>query len=44
MQHKSKYRRGNDTLDDTRATHWLKMPPSLAFNAYNASQYGVQLS
>jgi hypothetical protein len=35
---------GSDTLDDTRATPYSKMPHSAVVNAYDASQYRVQPS
>jgi hypothetical protein len=38
------HRCGSDTLDDTRATPWPKMPPSGAVNAYGVSQHVVQPS
>jgi hypothetical protein len=34
----------NDSLNDTRAIPCPKMPPSEAVNAYEVSQYRVQLS
>jgi hypothetical protein len=34
----------SDTLDDTRATPYPKMPPSEVVNAYGVSQYVVQSS
>jgi hypothetical protein len=32
----------SDTLDDTRATPYSKMPPSEVVNAYKVSQYVIQ--
>jgi hypothetical protein len=34
----------NDTLDDTRITPYLKMPPSEAVNVYVVFQYIIQPS